>query len=59
MAAGASEAMTLRYSGRFAMVARTACPLTGAMLSDPVIWQLVTYLQSQPVPKDVPTLAWP
>ena len=34
-------------------------PAYGAMLPDPVIWQLVTYLQSQPVPKDVPTLAWP
>jgi cytochrome c oxidase cbb3-type subunit 3 len=34
-------------------------PAYGAMLPDAVIWQLVTYLQSQPLPKDVPTIAWP
>jgi mono/diheme cytochrome c family protein len=34
-------------------------PAYRAMLPDAVIWQLVTYLQSQPVPKDVPTIAWP
>ena len=34
-------------------------PAYGAMLPDAVIWQIVTYLQSQPVPKDVPTIAWP
>ena len=34
-------------------------PAYRSLLSDPVIWQLVTYLLSQPVPKDVPTLAWP
>ena len=34
-------------------------PAYDALLPDSAIWLLVTYLQSQPVPKDVPTLAWP
>lgn len=34
-------------------------PAYGGLLSDATIWQLVTYVQSQPVPSVVPTLAWP
>jgi cytochrome c oxidase cbb3-type subunit 3 len=34
-------------------------PAYGALLTDATIWQLVTYLQSLPLAKDVPTLAWP
>lgn len=34
-------------------------PAYGAMLPDTPIWQLVTYLNSQPLAKDVPTLSWP
>jgi cytochrome c oxidase cbb3-type subunit 3 len=34
-------------------------PAYGVMLTDATIWQLVTYLQSLPLAKDVPTLAWP
>ena len=41
------------------ILAAPLMPAYRSLLSDPVIWQLVTYLQSQPVPKDVPTLAWP
>lgn len=34
-------------------------PAYSAMLTDATIWQLVTYLQSLPLAKDVPTMAWP
>ena len=34
-------------------------PAYGSMLSEATIWQLVTYLKSQPVPVDVATEAWP
>jgi cytochrome c oxidase cbb3-type subunit 3 len=34
-------------------------PAFGRMLADETIWQLVTYLQTQPVHVDVPTTAWP
>lgn len=34
-------------------------PAYGPLLSDGTIWQLVTYLKSQPVPLDVATEAWP
>ena len=34
-------------------------PAYGEMLSEATIWQIVTYLKSQPVPVDVATEAWP
>ncbi|HSD67917.1 MAG TPA: cytochrome c [Woeseiaceae bacterium] len=34
-------------------------PAYGGMLSDATVWQLVTFLRSQPVPDVVPTVAWP
>ena len=34
-------------------------PPYGRLLSDSTIWQLVTYIKSQPVPADVATEAWP
>lgn len=34
-------------------------PAYGGMLPDTTVWQLVTYIQSQPVPAFVPTIAWP
>jgi cytochrome c oxidase cbb3-type subunit 3 len=34
-------------------------PAYGGMLSDATVWQLVTFLRSQPVPAVVPTVAWP
>jgi mono/diheme cytochrome c family protein len=34
-------------------------PAYGGILSSGTIWQLVTYLKTQPVPKDVATEAWP
>jgi cytochrome c oxidase cbb3-type subunit 3 len=34
-------------------------PAYGSMLSEGTIWQLVTYLKSQPVPEDIATEAWP
>ena len=33
-------------------------PSFGGLLSPEIIWKLVTYLQSLPVPKAVPTQAW-
>ena len=33
-------------------------PAYGGLLSDTAVWQLVTYVQSQPVPGIVPTVAW-
>lgn len=33
-------------------------PAYGGILSDNTIWQLVSYMQSQPVPDVVPTVAW-
>jgi len=34
-------------------------PAYGGLLSDATVWQLVTYIQSQPIPGVVPTVAWP
>lgn len=34
-------------------------PAYGGILSDATVWQLVTYVRSQPVPNVVPTVAWP
>jgi cytochrome c oxidase cbb3-type subunit 3 len=34
-------------------------PAFGGMLSDTTIWQLITYIRAQPVPKEVPTVSWP
>ena len=33
-------------------------PAFGGLLSPEIIWKLVTYLQSLPVPKSVPTQSW-
>ena len=33
-------------------------PAFGGVLSPPLIWKLVTYIQSVPPPKAVPTQAW-
>jgi mono/diheme cytochrome c family protein len=33
-------------------------PAYGGILSDTTVWQLVTYVRSQPVPDVVPTVAW-
>jgi len=33
-------------------------PAYGGILSSGAIWKLVTFLQSRPVPKDVPTESW-
>jgi cytochrome c oxidase cbb3-type subunit 3 len=33
-------------------------PAYGGLLSPEIIWKLVTYLQSLPVPKSVPTQSW-
>ncbi len=33
-------------------------PAYGGILSDTTVWQLVTYVRSQPVPGVVPTVAW-
>jgi cytochrome c oxidase cbb3-type subunit 3 len=34
-------------------------PAYGGILSDTTVWQLVSYVRSQPVPGVVPTAAWP
>jgi len=34
-------------------------PAYGGLLSDTTVWQLVTYVRSQPLPRVVPTVAWP
>lgn len=34
-------------------------PAYGGMLPDATIWQLISYVRSQPIPDGVPTLAWP
>jgi cytochrome c oxidase cbb3-type subunit III len=34
-------------------------PAYGGLLSDATIWQLVTYLRTQPLPNVVPTTRWP
>jgi cytochrome c oxidase cbb3-type subunit 3 len=34
-------------------------PAYGGLISDATVWQLVTYVRSQPVPGVVPTVAWP
>jgi mono/diheme cytochrome c family protein len=33
-------------------------PAFGGMLAPPIIWKLVTYIRSLPLPKSVPTQAW-
>lgn len=33
-------------------------PAYGGMLPDATIWQLISYVRSQPIPDGVPTLAW-
>lgn len=33
-------------------------PAYGGILSDNTVWQLVSYMRSQPVPEVVPTVAW-
>jgi cytochrome c oxidase cbb3-type subunit 3 len=33
-------------------------PAFGGTLSPPIVWKLVTYLRSLPLPKSVPTQAW-
>lgn len=34
-------------------------PAYGGILSDATVWQLVTYVRSQPLPGVVPTVSWP
>ena len=34
-------------------------PAYGGMLSDATVWQLVSYVQSRPLPDVVPTVSWP
>jgi cytochrome c oxidase cbb3-type subunit 3 len=34
-------------------------PAYGGILSDNTVWQLVSYVRSQPVPVFVPTVTWP
>ena len=34
-------------------------PAYGGILSDNTVWQLVSYVRSQPIPDVVPTVAWP
>ena len=34
-------------------------PAYGGLLSDAAVWQMVTYIRSQPLPDVVPTVAWP
>ncbi len=34
-------------------------PAYGGLLSDATVWQLITYVRSQPKPGVVPTAAWP
>ena len=34
-------------------------PAYGGLLSETTVWQLVTYVRSQPIPDVVPTAAWP
>lgn len=34
-------------------------PAYGGILPDTTVWQLITYVRSQPVPVVVPTVAWP
>ena len=34
-------------------------PAYGGLLSDATVWQLITYVRSQPTPGVVPTAAWP
>lgn len=41
------------YSGR-----PQGMPAFGGVLQEPIIWKLVTYLKSLPVPAAVPTQAW-
>lgn len=54
-----------RYGGEDSTVFRSissgrprGMPAYGGMLGDGTIWQLITYLRSQPVPNAVPTEAW-
>ena len=34
-------------------------PAYGGLLNDATVWQLISYVRSQPVPGVVPTVAWP
>jgi cytochrome c oxidase cbb3-type subunit 3 len=34
-------------------------PAYGGLISDATVWQLITYVRSQPLPGVVPTVAWP
>ena len=34
-------------------------PAYGGLLNDATVWQLISYMRSQPVPGVVPTVAWP
>jgi mono/diheme cytochrome c family protein len=34
-------------------------PAYGGLLSDATVWQLITYMRSQPLPDVVPTVSWP
>lgn len=34
-------------------------PAYGGLLNDTTVWQLISYMRSQPVPGVVPTVAWP
>jgi len=34
-------------------------PAYGGFISEATVWQLVTYVRSQPLPSVVPTVAWP
>lgn len=34
-------------------------PAYGGLISEGTIWQLVTYVRSQPLPSVVPTVSWP
>ena len=54
-----------RYGGTDAEVFRSiyygqrmGMPAYGGVLQPPIVWKLVAYLKSLPVPKDVPTESW-
>ena len=54
-----------RYGGEDSIVFRSIAagrprgmPAFGPLLDDGTIWQLVSYLRSQPVPNAVPTQGW-
>jgi cytochrome c oxidase cbb3-type subunit 3 len=54
-----------RYGGSDAAVFQSifygrprGMPAFGGMLAPPIIWKLVTYIRSMPLPKGIPTQAW-